>query len=134
MLCRFVFGFWWSIFCMVHFGTMSNHVSYIIWSVDKHTTNIVSSLYNHLLPLPSKIHQSYAQSMNDQVNLRIVRTTPQEMGIVTIKQANMNVYETDYRDNEMEKYHIQIPTTAVDNMQLNLLQNDSHYSPFRSWR
>jgi len=130
MLCRFVFGFWWSIFawCIWH------HVKpreLHIWSVDKHTTNIVQVVQSFAPIAFENTSIIWLNSMNDQVNLRIVRTTPQEMGIVTIKQANMNVYETDYRDNEMEKYHIQIPTTAVDNMQLNLLQNDSHYSPFR---
>lgn len=130
MLCRIVFGFWWSIFIWRtwhHLKPQELH----IWSVDKHTTNIVH-VDHQFAPIAFKNTSIiWINDVNDRVDVQLVRTTPQKMGIVTIKQAIMNVYETDYRDNEMERYHVQIPSTAVDNMHLTLLQNDSHYSPFR---
>lgn len=105
MLCRCVFGFWWSIFVL----TVWRHIrpkNIQQWSVDKHTTKRIQ-VSKEFTPLKfENASILWLDSFTDNITIDLAQTVPLAMGVVTVKKAVMNVYETDSRTTMMEKYSI----------------------------
>lgn len=105
MLCRCVFAFWWSIFVLA----VWRHIrppNLQQWSVDKHTTTAILTS-NTFTPLQfENASILWLDSLTDTITIDLVQTIPLAMGVVSVKKAVMNVYETDSRTTMMEKYSI----------------------------
>lgn len=130
MLCRFVFGFWWSILVWrIWYHVRPNKLH--VWHIDRHTTTVINVEHQFTPITFENISLLWIDSSTDQIQLDLVQTTKTTMGLVSVQQAIMNVYETDYRDDEMERYPVSIDGTTLIDMHLKLFQHDSHYSPFR---
>lgn len=133
MLCRFVFGFWWSLFVWrIWFRIRPNSLH--IWSVDRHTTTVVNVQHAFAPIAFANVSLLWLDSLTDQIQLDLVQTTKPSMGAVSVEQAIMNVYTNGVRDTEMERYPVSMPNTTLEQMHLTFLQQDSHYSPFRRLR
>tara|TARA_B110000091_G_scaffold214383_1_gene267418 strand:- start:10181 stop:10711 length:531 start_codon:yes stop_codon:yes gene_type:complete len=68
----------------------------------------------------------------DRVHLDLVQTTDRTMGMVSVKQATMKVFECGFEGDRVEVYPVNIDSESVEQAHIQVLQNDSHYSPFRT--
>ena len=129
MLCRFFFALWWSFFvwCIWHHVRPAElHV----WSIDRHTTTVLD-VSLALSPLKfQNLSVLWVDTLTDRVHLDLLADTT--MGTVSVKKAMMNVYENGFNDKLMEVYPVDISYDSLENAHLNMLQNDTHFSPFRS--
>lgn len=130
MVCRFVFGVWWSILVWAiwaHIRPQELH----IWTVDRHATPtiVVKRVFS-----PIQFENASILSLNstlDRVSLDLTHTTDASMGHVSIDKAYMHVYDTPERTSRRETYTVALQTGILSDMHLAILQDDTHYSPFR---
>lgn len=131
MLCRCVFALWWSFFVWGiwhHLRPSEQH----IWTIDRHTTRIVDVAVT-LTPLEfANVSVLWLDKERDSVHLDLVQTSDKTMGTVSVKKATMNVYDSGFDGGLVEVYPVNIDVVDIDKAHLHLMQNDSHYSPFRT--
>lgn len=129
MLCRFVFGFWWSVFVIAIWSQMRQPLHK--WTVDRHSTQIVT-VKKTLQPIIFKnASVLWVNTQTDAVHLELERTTPAHLGEVSIASAKMFAFEDSFRDKVVETYDVSIGNVSIENASLDLLQDDIHLSPFR---
>ena len=129
MLCRCVFALWWSFFVWSiwhHLKPAELH----IWSIDRHTTSVFDVSLTMTPVRFANVSVLWLNTMSDRVHLDLVEDNA--MGPVSIKQATMNVYDCAFDDKMMEVYPINIDSVDIDQAHLQIHQDDSHYSPFRT--
>lgn len=131
MLCTCVFALWWSFFVggiWHHLRPADRHV----WTIDRHATHVVDVAVT-LAPLGfANVSVLWLDSDMDRVHLDLVQTTDRTMGMVSVKQATMKVFECGFEGDRVEVYPVNIDSESVEQAHIQVLQNDSHYSPFRT--
>ena len=131
MLCRCVFALWWSLFVggiWHHLRPEERH----IWTIDRHTTQVVDVAVT-LTPLKfANASVLWLDTERDSVHLDLVQTIDDTMGTVSVKEATMNVYESGFDGGLIEVYPINIAIADIEEAHIQMFQNDSHYSPFRT--
>lgn len=131
MLCTGVFALWWSFFVWgvwQHLRPAERH----IWAIDRHTTQIIDVSIT-LTPLEfANASVLWLDTEMDSVELDLVQTIDQNMATVSVKEAVMNVYDSGFDGGLIEMYNVNIDIVDVDNAHLQIFQNDSHYSPYRT--
>ena len=122
---------WWSLFVggiWHHLRPSEQH----IWTIDRHTTKVVDVAVT-LTPLAFvNVSVLWLDKERDSVHLDLVQTSDKTMGTVSVKDAIMNVYESGFDGGLVEVYTVNIDVDDIDKAHLHMLQNDSHYSPFRT--
>lgn len=131
MLCSCVFALWWSLFVggiWHHLRPEERH----IWTIDRHTTQVVDVAVT-LTPLKfANASVLWLDTERDSVHLDLVQTIDDTMGTVSVKEATMNVYESGFDGGLIEVYPINIAIADIEEAHIQMFQNDSHYSPFRT--
>ena len=127
MLCRFVFGFWWSAFVAGVWYHLRQPMH--VWTVDRHNTQRIH-VTKSFQPIEFKnASVLWIDNLKDSVHLELQNTMPEQA--VEIADAKMYVYENSDRDTAMEVYDLQLGGSNVADAHLNLVQDDCHLSPFR---
>ena len=127
MLCRFVFGFWWSAFVAGVWYHLRQPMH--VWTVDRHNTQRIH-VTKSFQPIEFKnASVLWIDNLKDSVHLELQNTMPEQA--VEIADAKMYVYENCIRDTVMEVYDLQLGGSNVADAHLNLVQDDCHLSPFR---
>ena len=105
MLCRCVFGFWWSIFVLAIWRHIRPQ-NIQQWSVDKHTTTTIKVSHTFTPLAFQNASILWLDPKTDAITIDMVQVIPRTMGTVSVQKAVMNVFETDSRTKMMEKYAI----------------------------
>lgn len=127
MLCRIVFGFWWSVFVLGIWYHMRQPMH--VWSIDHHARQRIH-VTQTLKPIQfTNASVLWIDMLKDSVHLELENTMPDQE--VSIKDAKMYVYENSFRDTTMEVYDLQLSAANIENAHLNLIQDDVHLSPYR---
>ena len=129
MLCRFVFGFWWSIFVSGIWWHLRQPLH--VWKVDRHKTKRIDTTIT-IKPIEF-VNASvlWIDMLSDSVHLNLNRTYDTDIMDINISNAKMQVFETSFRDTMMEVYDIGLPSSDIEKLHIDLVQDDVHLSPFR---
>lgn len=127
MLCRFVFVFWWSVFVVGIWYHMRQPMH--VWSVDHHDIQRIHVTQSFQPIQFTNASVLWIDMLKDSVHLELENTMPDLD--VSMKAANMYVYENSFRDTVMEVYDLQMNIANIENAHLNLIQDDVHLSPYR---
>jgi len=127
MLCRFVFGFWWSVFVGGIWYHMRQPMH--VWTVDHHDTQRIHVTQTFQPIQFTNASVLWIDMLKDSVHLELKNTMPDQE--VSIKDAKIYVYESGFCDTTMEVYDLQLSVDNIDDAHLNLVEDDCHLSPFR---
>ena len=126
MLCRFVFAFWWSIFVGGIWWHLRQPLH--VWKVDRHKTKTIHTTAT-IKPLEF-VNASvlWIDMLSDSVHLNLNRTYNTDIMDINISNAKMQVFETSFRDTVMEVYDIDLPSSNIEKLHIDLVQDDVHLS------
>ena len=127
--CSLFFLFWWTIFILIAWHQTYKPVKR--WRLYRKSNRITKKI--SLKPVQfESVNVLWLNKISDKVKINIEQTTSPEMGDVFIKKMEMQVFDSESRQNISEVYNIPFEhDRTIEYTHIELLQNDVHLSPYR---
>ena len=127
--CSLFFLFWWTIFILIAWHQTYKPVER--WRVYTKNKRISSKIVLKPIVFDSASIM-WINKISDKMKIDIEQTTSPEMGDVYVKKIEMQVYESDKRENISEVYNVPFEHgRTIEYTHIEMLQNDVHLSPYR---